>query len=163
MNEILKQFGQALFRRYFVNKARRSNGNIHTIFHPKRGRSLQAKNMIHGNTSVVSGGLKPAGFHNKANTAVPVITISASGANAGFVSIWGGPVWSADSLYIDSTISKYVYTYYLFLKSKQNEIYDMQTDPGQSHIYPKHIGLLDITDLSDFTLNSFERKVVTTV
>lgn len=166
MNETLEQLGQALFRHYFIDKAKQSNGNIQTIplgkkFHPKRGRSLQARDMICGDTPVISGGLKPAGFHNKANTVAPVITISASGANAGFVSVWGEPVWSADSSYIDSTITKYVYTYYLFLKNKQKEIYDMQTGSGQPHIYPKHIELLEIVDLSDLELDDFEQRVRT--
>ncbi|QJU05402.1 restriction endonuclease subunit S [Candidatus Saccharibacteria bacterium oral taxon 488] len=164
MNETLEQLGQALFRHYFVDKTKQSNGNIRTIplgkkFHPKRGRSLQARDMICGDTPVISGGLKPAGFHNEANTTAPVITISASGANAGFVSVWGEPVWSADSSYIDSTITKYVYTYYLFLKNKQKEIYDMQTGSGQPHIYPKHIELLEIADLSDCEFNDFEQRV----
>ena len=166
MNETLEQLGQALFRHYFIDKAKQSNGNIQTIplgkkFHPKRGRSLQARDMICGDTPVISGGLKPAGFHNKANTVAPVITISASGANAGFVSVWGEPVWSADSSYIDSTTTKYVYTYYLFLKNKQKEIYDMQTGSGQPHIYPKHIELLEIVDLSDLELDDFEQRVRT--
>ncbi|TWP18661.1 restriction endonuclease subunit S [TM7 phylum sp. oral taxon 348] len=164
MNETLEQLGQALFRHYFVDKTKQSNGNIQTIplgkkFHLKRGRSLQARDMICGDTPVISGGLKPAGFHNEANTTAPVITISASGANAGFVSVWGEPVWSADSSYIDSTITKYVYTYYLFLKNKQKEIYDMQTGSGQPHIYPKHIELLEIADLSDCEFNGFEQRV----
>ena len=164
MNETLEQLGQTLFRHYFVDKAKQSNGNIQTIplgkkFHPKRGRSLQARDMICGDTPVISGGLKPAGFHNEANTTAPVITISASGANAGFVSVWGEPVWSADSSYIDSTITKYVYTYYLFLKNKQKEIYDMQTGSGQPHIYPKHIELLEIVDLSDCEFDDFEQMV----
>ncbi|MFC2639681.1 MAG: restriction endonuclease subunit S [Candidatus Saccharibacteria bacterium] len=164
MNETLEQLGQALFRHYFIDKARQSNSNVETVplgkkFHPKRGRSLQARDMIHGNVPVVSGGLKPAGFHNEANTTAPVITISASGANAGFVSVWGEPVWSADSSYIDSTITKYVYTYYLFLKNKQKEIYNMQTGSGQPHIYPNHIELLEIADLSDCEFNDFEQRV----
>ena len=164
MNETLEQLGQALFRHYFIDKAKQSNGNIQTIplgkkLHPKRGRSLQARDMICGDTPVISGGLKPAGFHNEANTTAPVITISASGANAGFVSVWGEPVWSADSSYIDSTITKYVYTYYLFLKNKQKEIYDMQTGSGQPHIYPKHIELLEIVDLSDCEFDDFEQMV----
>ena len=164
MNETLEQLGQALFRHYFVDKTKQSNGNIQTIplgrkFHLKRGRSLQARDMICGDTPVISGGLKPAGFHNEANTTAPVITISASGANAGFVSVWGEPVWSADSSYIDSTITKYVYIYYLFLKNKQKEIYDMQTGSGQPHIYPKHIELLEIADLSDCKFNGFEQRV----
>ena len=164
MNETLEQLGQALFRHYFVDKTKQNNGNIQTIplgkkFHPKRGRGLQARDMICGDTPVISGGLKPAGFHNEANTTAPVITISASGANAGFVSVWGEPVWSADSSYIDSTTIKYVYTYYLFLKNKQKEIYDMQTGSGQPHIYPKHIELLEIADLSDCEFNDFEQRV----
>lgn len=163
MNETLEQLGQALFRHYFVDKTKRGN-NIQTLplgerIRPKRGKSLQSKNMIHGNIPVISGGLKPAGFHNKANTVAPVITVSASGANAGFVSVWGEPVWSADSSYIDSTITKYVYTYYLFLKNKQKEIYDMQTGSGQPHIYPKHIELLEIADLSECEFNDFEQRV----
>ena len=163
MNETLEQLGQTLFRHYFVDKTKQGN-NIQTLplgerIRPKRGKSLQSKNMIHGNIPVISGGLKPAGFHNKANTVAPVITVSASGANAGFVSVWGEPVWSADSSYIDSTITKYVYTYYLFLKNKQKEIYDMQTGSGQPHIYPKHIELLEIADLSDCEFNDFEQKV----
>ncbi len=164
MNETLEQLGQALFRHYFVDKAKQSNGNIQTIplgkkFHPKRGRSLQARDMICGDTPVISGGLKPAGFHNEANTTTPVITISASGANAGFVSVWGESVWSADSSYIDSTTTEYVYTYYLFLKNKQKEIYDMQTGSGQPHIYPKHIELLEIANLPDCDFNDFEQRV----
>ena len=164
MNETLEQLGQALFRHYFVDKAKQSNGNIQTIplgkkFHPKRGRSVQARDMICGDTPVISGGLKPAGFHNEANTTAPVITISASGVNSGFVSVWGEPVWSADSSYIDSTITKYAYTHYLFLKNKQKEIYDMQTGSGQPHIYPKHIELLEIADLSDCEFNDFEQRV----
>ena len=163
MNETLEQLGQTLFRHYFVDKTKRGN-NIQTLplgerIRPKRGKSLQSKNMIHGNIPVISGGLKPAGFHNKANTVAPVITISASGANAGFVSVWGEPVWSADSSYIDSTITKYVYTYYLFLKNKQKEIYDMQTGSGQPHIYPKHIELLEVANLPDCDFNAFEQRV----
>ena len=163
MNKTLEQLGQALFRHYFVDKTKRGN-NIQTLplgerIRPKRGKSLQSKNMIHGNIPVISGGLKPAGFHNKANAVAPVITVSASGANAGFVSVWGEPVWSADSSYIDSTITQYVYTYYLFLKNKQKEIYDMQTGSGQPHIYPKHIELLEITDLSECEFNDFEQRV----
>ena len=141
MNETLEQLGQALFRHYFIDKAKQSNGNIQTIplgkkFHPKRGRSLQAR-----------------------DTTTLVITISASGANAGFVSVWGESVWSADSSYIDSTTTKYVYTYYLFLKNKQKEIYDMQTGSGQPHIYPKHIELLEIANLPDCDFNDFEQRV----
>ena len=59
---------------------------------PKRGKSLLSKNAVHGNVPVIAGGLEPSIYHNVANTVAPVVTISSSGANAGFVNIWGVPV-----------------------------------------------------------------------
>ena len=74
----------------------------------------------HGNVPVIAGGLEPSIYHNVANTIAPVVTISSSGANAGFVNIWGVPVWSSDSSYIDSEMSRYVYFWYAYLKGHQN-------------------------------------------
>lgn len=80
---------------------------------PKRGKNLLKKNVVSGEFPVIAGGLKPAAFHNSYNTKAPVITISASGANAGYVQIWGQPVWSSDSSYIDTSITKDIYFWYL--------------------------------------------------
>ena len=114
---------------------------------PKRGKSLLSKNAVHGNVPVIAGGLEPSIYHNVANTIAPVVTISSSGANAGFVNIWGVPVWSSDSSYIDSEMSRYVYFWYAYLKRHQNNIYNIQTGSAQPHIYPSHISSLPITDL----------------
>ncbi len=114
---------------------------------PKRGKSLLSKNAVHGNVPVIAGGLEPSIYHNVANTVAPVVTISSSGANAGFVNIWGIPVWSSDSSYIDSEMSQYVYFWYAYLKRHQNNIYNIQTGSAQPHIYPSHISSLPITDL----------------
>lgn len=114
---------------------------------PKRGKSLLSKNAVHGNVPVIAGGLEPSIYHNVANTIAPVVTISSSGANAGFVNIWGVPVWSSDSSYIDSEMSRYVYFWYAYLKRHQNNIYNIQTCSAQPHIYPSHISSLPITDL----------------
>ena len=73
-----------------------------------------------------------------------MITISASGANAGFINIHYCPVWSSDSSYIDSTITPYVYFSYLFLKHNQNILYDKQEGSAQPHIYPSHIMELEM-------------------
>lgn len=86
---------------------------------PKRGKNLLKKNVVSGEFPVIAGGLKPAAFHNSYNTKAPVITISASGANAGYVQIWGQPVWSSDSSYIDTSITKDIYFWYLLLKKYQ--------------------------------------------
>lgn len=58
---------------------------------PKRGTPLLTKDVIWGDVPVIAGGLEPSIYHNNANTVAPVIAISSSGANAGFVNLWGSP------------------------------------------------------------------------
>lgn len=122
---------------------------------PKRGKNLLKKNVVSGEFPVIAGGLKPAAFHNSYNTKAPVITISASGANAGYVQIWGQPVWSSDSSYIDTSITKDIYFWYLLLKKYQKQIFDAQTGSAQPHIYPKHIGNLLIPNISEDSIKNF--------
>ena len=114
---------------------------------PKRGKPLLSKDAIAGDVPVVAGGLEPASFHNVANTVAPVITISASGANAGFVRLWNIPVWSSDSSFIDKTMTDIVYFWYLVLKTRQDEIYGTQTGSAQPHVYPQNVGSLLIDEL----------------
>jgi len=162
MNKTLEQMGQALFRHYFIDNldaeewGKISLGNK---IKPRRGKSLQSKNMQPGDVPVVSGGLQPAGLHNESNTTAPVITISASGANAGFTALWGQDVWSADSSFIDVTITPHIYFYYLFLTRNQKRIYEMQTGSGQPHIYPSHIELLELPNAPNRLIAEFNDRI----
>lgn len=114
---------------------------------PKRGRGLLSKDAIKGDVPVVAGGLEPSTYHNAANTVSPVITISASGANAGFIRLWNIPVWSSDSSFIDSSVTDFVYFWFVLVKKRQDEIYSSQTGSAQPHIYPQNIGSLPICEL----------------
>jgi type I restriction enzyme S subunit len=134
----------------------------HTIseyFLPKRGKSLLSKDAIQGNIPVVAGGLEPATYHNISNTESPVITISASGANAGYVRLWSQKVWSSDSSFIDSSVTDCLYFWYILLKKRQQEIFDSQTGSAQPHIYPQHIGALKIKELDSNAVADFSETV----
>ena len=146
INDNLEQQIQLIFDYLFPDVCA-GNKHMGDFIIPKRGKSLLSKNAVHGNVPVIAGGLEPSIYHNVANTIAPVVTISSSGANAGFVNIWGVPVWSSDSSYIDSEMSRYVYFWYAYLKRHQNNIYNIQTGSAQPHIYPSHISSLPITDL----------------
>ena len=129
---------------------------IGDIITPKRGKGLLSKDAVEGNVPVVAGGLEPATYHNESNTIAPVVTISASGANAGYVNLWHIPVWSSDSSFIDSAMTSNIYFWYVMLKKRQKEIFDAQTGSAQPHIYPKHIaemplGKFDLSDVEKFT------------
>lgn len=126
---------------------------------PRRGKSLLSKNAVFGNVPVIAGGLEPSTYHNVANTIAPVITISASGANAGYISLWHKPVWSSDSSFIDISMTNDVYFWYVLLKKRQKEIYDNQTGSAQPHIYPHHIADMRIRGLNDDEVSNYTRRV----
>lgn len=154
-NDNLEKQAQTIFDSMFPSITS-GEDEIGSIITPKRGKGLLSKDAVDGDVPVIAGGLEPATFHNEANTKAPVVTISASGANAGFVNLWQIPVWSSDSSFIDSTMTEDVYFWYVMLKKRQKEIFDAQTGSAQPHIYPKHIaemplGKFEQTDVEKFT------------
>ena len=154
INNNLEQQAQAIFDNMFPDI---TNGycTIGDYITPKRGKSLLSKNAIFGDIPVIAGGLEPSTYHNVANTQSPILTISASGANAGYVSLWNVPVWSSDSSFIDSTMTDDVYFWYVLLKKRQKEIFDAQTGSAQPHIYPKHIASMSISSLDIEEVHSY--------
>lgn len=147
INNNLEQQAQAIFDNLFPSISI-GESTIGDTITPKRGKSLLSKNAVIGNVPVVAGGLEPSTYHNVANTIAPVLAISASGANAGYVSLWNIPIWSSDSSFIDSSMTDDVYFWYVLLKKRQKEIYDAQTGSAQPHIYPQHIASMPIANLN---------------
>ena len=94
------------------------------------------------------GGLDPAYFHNQSNVVGPVVTISASGANAGFTRLYHEDIWASDCSYISREQSQTPYLWYVFLKINQDRIYFMQQGAAQPHIYPSDLMRLKISSPS---------------
>ena len=158
INDNLEQQAFALFDSLFPRTIDGSQ-TIGDYINPKRGRNLLSKDAVYGTVPVVAGGLEPSTYHNVANTKAPVLTISASGANAGFVNLWLNPVWSSDSSYIDSSMTPNVFFWYILLKGRQKEIFDAQTGSAQPHIYPQHIAAMPIGNLNQESVSQFTTQV----
>lgn len=105
----------------------------------KRGQGLQSKDYVKGNIPVVAGGKQYAGFHNVANHFGCTITVSGSGANAGYVAFHAIPIFATDCSVIDDNDDFVLAFVYYVLLNKQNEIYKLQSGGAQPHIYPKNI------------------------
>ena len=101
----------------------------------------------------------PATYHNMSNTKAPVITISASGANAGYINLWNMPVWASDSSYIDKDMTENIYFWFITLKTRQKEIFDAQTGSAQPHIYPQHIAELPMKKIDMSDIRKYEKEV----
>ena len=115
------------------------------------GQPITEKDVISGPYPVIAGGAGKVPYHhNEFNRDGRVITVSKSGANAGYIWWHDSPIWSSDSLSIRSLDeSKYLTKYlYFCLKKKQNEIYERQQGTGQPHVYAKHLKNFPIPALS---------------
>lgn len=160
-NATLEKMAETLFRQWFVEEAKEEweEKSFGDFVVPQKGKNITKAEAIDGPYPVVAGGLEPSCYHKESNTKAPVITISASGANAGYVRLYYNPVWSSDSSFIDSTITPYVYFSYVFLKSNQQQLFDKQEGSAQPHIYPSHIMELELLSFPESLIKLFEFEV----
>lgn len=132
-------------------------GTIGQIAEFKRGRTITKAQVKGGNVPVIAGGLEPAYYHNVANTKAPVITISASGANAGFVRLYGVDVFASDCSFVDGIGTESLFFVYEFLKESKVSIDQLQKGSAQPHVYAKDINAMKITIPEKEYLERFDR------
>ena len=125
----------------------------------KRGKTITKKDVVDGPIPVVAGGLEPAYYCNKSNTAERVITVSGSGANAGFTRMYFEKVWASDCSYIDLETTQFLHFVYCYLKDNKTTIDNMQKGAAQPHVYAKDINALGLCIPTEDVLNTFEKKV----
>ena len=111
----------------------------------KKGTLITEKQAnTNGNIKVVSAGLDFSYYHDKSNFLENTITISASGANAGFINFWREPIFACDCTTVrGNNLTETLYIYQ-FLKILQDYIYQQAKGSAQPHIYPKDIEDLNI-------------------
>ncbi len=112
---------------------------IGEIAEVKKGKIITEKESKQGNIKVVSGGIDFAYYHNIPNRPKNIISISASGANSGYINFWREEIFASDctTIFTNEFIIN-LYIYYL-LKSNQDKIYDLARGTAQPHVYPKDI------------------------
>ena len=131
------------------------DGTVGDIALFKRGKTITKAQIHKGNVPVVAGGLEPAYYHNVANTLAPVITISGSGANAGFARLYNVDVFASDCSYADSQTTPYLFWVYCLIKDSKAKIDALQRGAAQPHVYAKDINALKIIIPTDDILDSF--------
>ena len=112
----------------------------------RKGSTITREQTINGEIPVVAGGIEPSCYHNIANRSADIITVSASGANAGYVNFWNKPIFASDCNTVegqDPERLSIVYTYYALLVHQQT-IYNLQKGGAQPHVYGKDLELLQI-------------------
>lgn len=112
----------------------------------QKGKTITEAKAIKGNIPVIAGGQSPAYFHNESNRDGNIITVSASGAYAGFINYFDKPIFASDCNTIKSRDEKIISTKLIFhfLKSIQKEVYKLQRGQAQPHVYADDLSKVKI-------------------
>lgn len=121
-----------------------------------KGQSITSAQTKEGHIKVVAGGTDYAYLHNVSNRPANIITISASGANAGFVNFWREPIFASDCTTVRGKNDLHTLYLYNFLLSIQNQIYYLQKGSGQPHVYPDDLKLIPIPAIEE----SLQKRIV---
>ena len=132
-------------------------GKLSDLGEFKRGKTITKDQTISGSVPVVAGGLEPAYYHNEFNTESPVITVSGSGANAGFTRMYNERVWASDCSFLDSSKCDCLFFIYCVLKSSTAIVDSLQKGAAQPHVYAKDINALEILIPNKDILEKFEK------
>ena len=175
LNDNLEQQAQALFKSWFVDFEPFKDGEfveselgmipkgwrvgkLGELCQFKRGKNLLSKDAKFGDVPVVAGGLEPSCYHNISNTKSPVVTVSGSGANAGFMRMYYQEVWASDCSFIDTSCENLLFVYY-FLSINRRLLKHAQTGAVQPHVKPADIHDFNIVIPPYNEIKKFQTKV----
>ncbi|MEP6755291.1 MAG: restriction endonuclease subunit S [Chthonomonadales bacterium] len=111
----------------------------------RKGQLITSDTICKGDIPVIAGGKQPAYFHNLANRKGCTITVSASGASAGYVALYKMPIFASDCSTISEDRSYSIDFIYYQLLLKQQLIYSSQTGGAQPHIHAADLRPIEIT------------------
>ena len=175
INADLEEMAQVIFKNWFVDFEPFKDGKfvdselgmipegwkvglLGELCNFKRGKNLLTKNAVDEGVPVVAGGLEPSCYHNVANTGAPVITVSGSGANAGFMRMYHVPVWASDCSFIDISCENF-YFVYCFLKVNSKLLKHAQTGAVQPHVKPSDIHDFELVIPDKESIFEFQEKI----
>lgn len=132
-----------------VLSERYENIPLRTIAYISKGNPLTSTEIEVGNIPVIAGGQTSPYCHSCSNFDGNVITVSASGAYAGYVWYHDYPIYATDCCVIVSKDENRFRTKYLFevLKLQQKAIYRLQTGAAQPHVYAADLQMLNIPNI----------------
>jgi type I restriction enzyme S subunit len=111
----------------------------------ERGRSITKEQVTVGEIPVIAGGRTAAYMHGESNRDGQTIVIAGSGAYAGFVSWWEGPIYVSDAFSVKPNGSELLARYcYHWLISQQEVLHSMKKGGGVPHVYAKDAARLKI-------------------
>jgi type I restriction enzyme S subunit len=115
-----------------------------------RGSIITEKETQQGKIKVVAAGVTYSYFHSTANRPQNTITISSSGANAGYLNFWQEEIYASDCITVRGNADIDTLLIYQYLKGMQNVILGKSTGSAQPHVYPNDIAELQACEIPNY-------------
>ncbi|GHT08299.1 hypothetical protein FACS189426_03570 [Bacteroidia bacterium] len=149
LNDNLEAMAKTLYDYWFVQNADKNwrKCKLSEIAEVNRGTMITEKLTKEGNIKVVAGGVDFNYYHSEYNREKNTITVSGSGANAGFVNFWYERIFASDCTTIRGKEDIDTFLIYQFLKSHQEILYRSAKGSAQPHVYPSDIKDLPFYDI----------------
>jgi len=119
------------------------HGYLSDIAKIAKGKALSSRNLTEGSYPVIAGG-KTSPYSHSEFTHENIITVSASGAYAGYVAYHPHKVWASDCSVVAAKKNSHTLFIFQLLTHLQNKIYSLQSGGAQPHIYPKDLDTLKV-------------------
>ena len=119
-------------------------GSLSDVCEFKRGKNITSSEMQEGNVPVISAGLDTTAYHSCSNVRGVNVTMSSSGANAGYIAIHYSDIWAADCSYIEESTTGNIYYVYELLNNIRTVINNFQRGAAQPHVYPKDVNRIKL-------------------
>jgi len=142
INKELENLAKMIYEYWFVQNAsekweKKKIGEIAEVI---KGTMITEKQTIEGNIKVVAGGIDYSYYHSEFNREKNTITVSGSGANAGFVNFWREKIFASDCTTVRGRTNIDTFLIYQHLKFNQESIFRIANiGTGQHHVYPSDI------------------------
>lgn len=139
--------------------------NISEIANVRRGQIITSKETSQGYIKVVAAGVTYSYLNGESNRPKNTITVSGSGANAGFINFWREPIFASDCTTINCNTDIDTILCLYGLSLFQKHLYSLAIGAAQPHVYPAHVSNIPILEIpqvlkdkvSEFFCNSNEK------
>lgn len=120
------------------------HGHLSDLGKITKGKALSSKDLIVGDYPVIAGG-KSSPYTHRDFTHENVITVSASGAYAGYVAYHPYKLWASDCSVVIAKENSDIGFIYQLMSHMQSKIYSLQSGGAQPHVYPKDLEVLRVS------------------
>jgi type I restriction enzyme S subunit len=125
-----------------------------------KGDLITAKDAKDGSIKVVAAGIDFSYKHSESNRSKNTITISGSGANAGFINFWREPIFASDCITVRGATDIETLLLLYHLRFIQSHILNQATGSAQPHVYPGDIRGLAFVIPEDNLIGKFGKVAI---